>query len=48
MARKSGNRHSDEFGDAVRHHESENEGLGHRFRENVKKAAVRSSEYPKV
>lgn len=37
-----------ELNDAVHYYELEYEGLGRRFREEVKKAAIRVSEYPKV
>ena len=35
-----------ELEDAVRYYELEYSGLGHRFKEEVKKAALRISEYP--
>jgi plasmid stabilization system protein ParE len=37
-----------ELNDAVRFYELEYHGLGRRFREEVKKAATRISEYPKA
>ena len=37
-----------ELNDAVHYYELEHEGLGRRFKEEVKKAAIRISEYPKA
>ena len=37
-----------ELDDAVQYYELECEGLGRRFREEVKKAAIRVSEYPEA
>jgi plasmid stabilization system protein ParE len=37
-----------ELNDAARYYELEYEGLGRRFKEEVKKAAIRISEYPKA
>ncbi|PWB76707.1 MAG: plasmid stabilization protein, partial [Candidatus Methylomirabilota bacterium] len=37
-----------ELNDAAHYYEREYEGLGRRFREEVRKAATRISEYPKV
>ncbi len=37
-----------ELNDAVHYYELEYEGLGRKFREEVKKAAIRISEYPKA
>ena len=37
-----------ELEDATRFYELEFEGLGRRFKEEVKKAAIRTSEYPKA
>jgi plasmid stabilization system protein ParE len=37
-----------ELNDAVHYYELEYEGLGRRFKEEVKKAAIRISEYPQA
>ncbi len=37
-----------ELNDAAHYYELEYEGLGRRFRQEVKKAAIRISEYPKA
>ena len=37
-----------ELEDAVRYYELEYSGLGHRFKEEVKKAALRIAEYPQA
>jgi len=37
-----------EMDDAVRYYELAHEGLGRRFRQEVKKAAIRISEYPRA